>query len=85
MVDVEQVIQEFLLTQLDMATDAKTFSYDQSLIASGLIDSFAVVEILDFLEKRFDVVFDPDDLTGENFDSIAAMAALVRERSGPNR
>ena len=82
--NLEEVIQEFMLSQSDMGKDAKTFAYDQSLIASGLIDSFAVVEILDFLEKRFDIVFDPEDLTGENFDSIAAIAGLVRKRQDPD-
>ncbi len=82
MLDIEQVIREFLVSLSENSIAAENLSYQQSLIASGLIDSFAVVEILDFLEERFDVTFDADDLTGENFDSIATIARLVRQRVG---
>lgn len=85
MVNIEQIIHEFLTSQSDVPINVSGIAPDQSLIASGLIDSFAVVEILEFLEKRFDIVFEPDDLTGENFDSIAAMANLVRDRIGRDR
>lgn len=84
-VNVEAVIQEFIQSQPDMANSAGAISYDRSLIASGIIDSLAVLRILEFLEKRFDVQFDPEDLTGENFDSISAMAALVRHHLAPKR
>lgn len=80
--NVEEVIHEYFKSQPDIAADPATISYDQSLIASGIIDSLAVLDIIEFLEGRFDIMFDPEDLTGENFDSIAAMAALVRERLG---
>lgn len=80
--NVEEVIHEYFKSQPDIATDPATLSYDQSLIASGIIDSLAVLDIIEYLEGRFDIMFDPEDLTGENFDSIAAMAALVRSRLG---
>jgi len=84
-VEIEEVILEFIQSQPDMTLGSSPNSYNQSLIASGLIDSLAVVQILEFLEARFDVRFDPEDLTGENFDSISAMAALVRARLSSDR
>lgn len=80
MVEIEEIIFDFIQSQPDMAASSGPDSYNQSLIASGLIDSLAVVQILEFLEARFDVRFDPEDLTGDNFESVSAMAALVRTR-----
>lgn len=80
--NVEEVIHEYFKSQPDIAADPSKISYDQSLIASGIIDSLAVLDIIEFLEGRFEIMFEPEDLTGENFDSIAAMAGLVRERLG---
>lgn len=77
--DIEPIIYEFFKSQPGITANPETLSDEQSLIASGIIDSLAVLEIIEFLEGRFDIMFDPEDLTGENFDNIAAIAALVRQ------
>lgn len=79
---IEQVIEQDLLTRLDPSLAKSGIAADRSLIGSGLIDSYLVVEIVEFLEERFAIRLDPEDLTGENFDTICAMAALVRARMG---
>jgi len=80
---IEQSIREFLVSRPDLvAGGAARLRSDQSLIAGGLIDSLAVLDIVAFLEERFAIRFEPEDLTGENFDNIAAMARLVKSRLG---
>lgn len=80
---IEQAIHDFLVARPDLLSGAGgRLRMDQSLIAGGLIDSLAVIDIVAFLEERFAVRFEAEDLTGENFDSIAAMARLVRARGG---
>ncbi len=80
---IEQTIHDFLAARPDLVAGAGgKLRFDQSLIAGGLIDSLAVLDIVAFLEERFAIQFDPEDLTGENFDNIGAMAALVRARGG---
>ena len=80
---IEQAIHDFLAGRPDLLAGAGgKLRPDQSLIAGGLIDSLAVLDIVAFLEERFAIRFEPEDLTGENFDNIAAMARLVRTRGG---
>jgi acyl carrier protein len=80
---IEQSIRDFLVSRPDLvAGGASRIRPDQSLIAGGLIDSLAVLDIVAFLEERFAIRFEPEDLTGENFDNIAAMARLVKSRGG---
>ena len=50
--------------------------------SSTLIDSLAVLNIIEFLESQCEVQFDPEDLTAENFDCISSMTALVEKRMG---
>ena len=77
---VESEIKRFLFECDEIQLPVKELEDDMSLLASGLIDSLAVLDIIAFLETRFDIQFDPEDLTGENFDRISSMAALVRSR-----
>jgi acyl carrier protein len=80
---IEQAIHEFLTSRPDLLAGAGgKLRLDQSLISGGLIDSLAVLDIVAFLEERFAIRFEAEDLTGENFDSITAMARLVRQRGG---
>ena len=44
-------------------------------------DSMAIVTIIGEIEDQFDVVFDDDDISAENFHSVATLADLVLEYS----
>jgi acyl carrier protein len=50
---------------------------EDSLLAARLIDSLGILELVQFLEQTFAIELTDDDLTPENFDSIAAMARFV--------
>jgi acyl carrier protein len=49
---------------------------------AGLLDSLAVLDVINFLEHRFAIVLNPEDVTEQNFATIAAIAALVERKSG---
>jgi len=45
-------------------------------------DSMAIVTIIGEIEEQFDIVFDDDDISAENFASISSLAKLVFEYYG---
>ena len=53
---------------------------DESLISSGLIDSFHLVDLALFVEDRFGVRIDDSDLNASTFDSLAQLIAIIRQR-----
>lgn len=56
---------------------------DTELFSSGRIDSFAMVDLLVFLEKETGAKLGPEDIDVDNFDSIARILrfAATRERA----
>jgi acyl carrier protein len=50
---------------------------DQSLYESGILDSFGVVELVDFIEKRWSISILDAEITKENFGGINKMATLI--------
>jgi len=50
------------------------------LVSSGLIDSLALVDLVQDLQEKFDVHFFPEEITPENFDSIGAICRLIQEK-----
>ena len=71
-----QVIIEFVRSNLTVhgGVDIRE---DTRLMTSGLVDSFAVVSIISWVEKTFGVRVPSSASTVENFDTVASMIRLV--------
>ncbi|MBF0371304.1 MAG: acyl carrier protein [Magnetococcales bacterium] len=52
------------------AVSGQTPGPDEDLFASGALDSTGVVEFVVALENHFDIVFDPEAITMENFATL---------------
>ena|SRR5450759_3237398 len=55
----------------------KEITYDTPLISSGYIDSFSMVSLLVFLEKKFKIKIPPSKATPEAFDSVNKIVSLA--------
>jgi acyl carrier protein len=72
------------LAELPTAGDVARLSDDASLLEAGVIDSVAMVDLIARLEKSYGITVAEDDMTPENFDSIAAISAyLAAKRRAP--
>ena len=67
----------YLRDELGVEPDIDTAS---PLFSSGVIDSFALVRLINYLEERCNIRLDAADVSLENLDSIERILALV-ERS----
>ena len=53
---------------------------DYALIENGMLTSLQTVELVMFMEERFDIVVEDEELDEENFGSIDAIAGLVESK-----
>ena len=54
---------------------------DESLFDSGVLDSFALPEMVTSLEHEFGIKVPDSDLTPRKFESIASIGRYVQSRS----
>ncbi len=54
------------------------------LIDQGIIDSMGIIVLLGFLEEKFAVRIEGDELLPENFATLAAISTLVDKKNGMN-
>ena len=54
---------------------------DASLLAGGMLDSFAVMRMVVFMEKSFGISFAEDFFDQTIFDTVDGMVAFVHERT----
>jgi len=78
-VTADQIVS-FLRESLDVDTSA--FGFGDPLFSAGIIDSFALVSILTFVEESCGVRIAPNDVTLENFDSVDRIVAFVARANG---
>lgn len=56
---------------------------DDSLIESGIVDSFGIITLITFLEPTFNIKIGAEDLAQENFETLNAIQAFItRKMSG---
>jgi acyl carrier protein len=71
-VNIESELIGYFKEKYDVEVDTTT-----KLIDEGVVDSMGVMELVTFLEQSFDVEFEMDDLTEDNFASIVSVNKLI--------
>jgi acyl carrier protein len=82
MTTVEQDIRVFLAENFSLGRDLRHLAGGQSLTERGFIDSVGIVELLTFLETRFDIQISDDETVPENIDTIDNIVRFVGEKRG---
>jgi methoxymalonate biosynthesis acyl carrier protein len=62
-------------------TGSREVSDDYPLIDNGVLTSLQTVELVMFLEDRFGILVEDEELDEENFGSIEAIAGLVASKT----
>jgi acyl carrier protein len=74
--DIRQfIIDNFLFGELD--TD---LSNDDSLLDRGIIDSTGVLELVTFLEDKYAMKIQDDELVPQNLDSVNGLVQFVNRK-----
>jgi len=69
---LDYVKKEYLDEDSDTEIDV-----DTPLISSGIVDSFSMVSLKTFLEKKYKITIPDAKATPETFDSVDKIAGLV--------
>ena len=70
--DIKQFVSENFLFGKD-----EQLGEDESFLESGVIDSTGVLELVTFLESRFRIAVDDEELIPDNLDSVNRLIAFV--------
>jgi acyl carrier protein len=76
---ITQTIRRFLTDRAWLTDDVKVSESD-SLLEKGVIDSVAMVELVSFIERTFEIRIQDEELMPENFDSLAAIGDFIASK-----
>ena len=76
--DTGAALQRFINEEL--LNGQMSVGLDENLLSIGMIDSLGVMRLIAFIAEEFGVEVPPEDLTIENFRTVAVMARYVSQR-----
>lgn len=74
--DVQQHVLAFVLKRFPLAR-RRNVNESYELLDNGIIDSLGVLDLVSMLQKDFKIAIEDDELTPDNFNSVARIAAFV--------
>ena len=80
--DVREMLRSFILSSFLPGEEPETLDDATLLVSSGVITSLSLLELVTFIEDRFSVTLEGDDLAAARMDSIDSMVELIAERAG---
>ena len=78
--DIGDRILAFITKRFPQARKSKLGETDP-LLGSGIIDSLGVLEVVAFIEKEFSITVTDDELSPDNFGTLAALTEFVKRKS----
>jgi len=79
MTDHATTIRQFIIDNFLFGDDAG-LEADSSFLEEGIIDSTGMLELITFLEEKFSLKIDDDEMIPENLDSINNITAFLQKK-----
>ena len=77
MTAIETEVRQYITDKLLFEQSDVVVGGDTSFLESGIIDSTGVLELVQFLEEKFKIKVEDEDLIPANLDSVNALTRFV--------
>ena len=80
--EMQSAIKQYILSEFLPGEDPPPQGDDTALITTGILDSIATLNLVTFLEKRFNINIEPHEADVQHLNTVADMIKLVRAKQG---
>ena len=76
--EVSKVVRDYVIKEYLEEGDEREVTETTPLISGGIVDSFSMVSLKRFLERKYSIRIPDADATPQAFDTVQRIVALVR-------
>jgi acyl carrier protein len=76
--EISKIVRDYIIREYLEEGDEREVNETTPLISGGIVDSFSMVSLLRFLEKKYSIHIPDETATPEAFDTVQSIVALVR-------
>jgi len=77
---VKYTIRAFIAKEIYAGSDISELKETTPLISGGIMDSISTIQLVDFLEKEYNIEFKPHEVDQDNLDTIELIAKCVEQK-----
>ncbi len=77
---IKKKIREYIAENLIFSRNGYPYADTTSFLEEGIVDSMGIMDLVTFVEENFDFEVEDQDLTPENFDSVAQLAGYIQRK-----
>jgi acyl carrier protein len=81
MMNIRQELHDYIVHNI-LFGDGEKLKDDASFQKTGILDSTGFLELITFIEERFEIQVADSDVIPENFDTLRQMSAFVERKLG---
>ncbi len=81
---MREEIKSFIVNNFMMGRNPEDLTDSDSLLDKGIIDSTGVLELVGFIEEKFNVQVQDEELVPENLDSVNNLITYIQKKKGMN-
>jgi acyl carrier protein len=80
MAKVEDVLRTYIIDEFLLGNAPDELSATTYLIEEQIIDSLGIFQVVAFLEERFGIVIEAEEVTIDNFETLDSICQLVNSK-----
>lgn len=78
----ETEVRQFVIDNFLFGEGANGLSVQDSLLDQGLIDSTGILELVGFVQEKFGLTVEDEEIIPSNLDSICKVAQFIQRKKG---
>jgi len=75
-------VERLIVEEIAVGRAIDSVAHDEDLLASDILDSLGIMELVAFLEEKHGIKVSDSDLTPENFQTVDSIVAFVDRKKG---
>lgn len=81
MTPVEEMLRKYIADNILFSKKGYPYPDDASFLENGIVDSTNILELVMFVEEKFGITTDDNEIIPDNFDSVKKLADFVRSKN----
>ena len=78
--EIKKEIHSYIKENILFDSADNPISDDDSFMENGIIDSTGILELVSFIEQKFDFKVGDEDLVPDNFDSVNNLSDYIKKK-----
>ena len=81
--DLVNEIRDYICGTMLIGLSDQSIEADESLVQRGVVDSTGVLELVEFLQDRYGIRVEDEEITTDNLDTLNSITAYVQRKLTP--